>query len=187
MVCPLYRGCPLLRGSNRIILLGRDKFGDLVLSFVERYLIQCPFLGGSSLRGSTVYRPFHVLRKNQFDQRKCLSSYFIKSYCVIYLILISVKINMSDVQHHSIIWCTLHVFRKYSLITSLSCIVKFMLGLLEKHSVKYTEQFSLLKLMFSCGSGKCSSHVLMIFMISMHVSDCIQYFLAIRLSIIMNS
>ena len=55
MVCPLYRGCPLLRGSNHIILIGRDKFGDLVLSFVERYLIQCPFLGGSSLRGSTVY------------------------------------------------------------------------------------------------------------------------------------
>ena len=55
MVCPLYRGCPLLRGSNRIILIGRDTFGDLVLSFVERYLIQCPFLGGSSLRGSTVY------------------------------------------------------------------------------------------------------------------------------------
>ena len=50
----LYRGCPLLRGSNRIILIGRDKFGDLVLSIVERYLIQCPFLGGSSLRGSTV-------------------------------------------------------------------------------------------------------------------------------------
>ena len=46
---------PLLRGSNCIILIGRDKFGDLVLSFVERYLIQCPFLGGSSLRGSTVY------------------------------------------------------------------------------------------------------------------------------------
>ena len=56
VVCPLYRGCPLLRGSNRIILIGRDKFGDLVLSIVERYLIQCPFLGGSSLRGSTVYR-----------------------------------------------------------------------------------------------------------------------------------
>ena len=53
MVCPLYRGCPLL-SSNRIILIGRDKFGDLVLSIVERYLIQCPFLGGSSLRGSTV-------------------------------------------------------------------------------------------------------------------------------------
>ena len=50
----LYRGCPLLRGSNRIILIGRDKFGDLVSSIVERYLIQCPFLGGSSLRGSTV-------------------------------------------------------------------------------------------------------------------------------------
>ena len=31
-----------------------DKFGDLVVSIVERYIIQCPFLGGSSLRGSTV-------------------------------------------------------------------------------------------------------------------------------------
>ena len=30
------------------------KFGDLVLSIVERYLIQCPFLGGSYLRDSTV-------------------------------------------------------------------------------------------------------------------------------------
>ena len=58
MICPLYRGCPLLRGSNCIILIGRDKFGDLVLSFVERYLIQCPFLGGSSLRGSTVHNTF---------------------------------------------------------------------------------------------------------------------------------
>ena len=35
-------------------MIGRDKFGDLVLSIVERYLIQCPLLGGSSLRGSTV-------------------------------------------------------------------------------------------------------------------------------------
>ena len=31
-----------------------EKIGDLVLSIVERYLIQCPFIGGSSLRGSTV-------------------------------------------------------------------------------------------------------------------------------------
>ena len=30
------------------------KFGDLVLSIVERYLIQCPFLGVSVKRGSTV-------------------------------------------------------------------------------------------------------------------------------------
>ena len=30
------------------------KFGDLVLSIVESYLIQCPFLGVSSLRDSTV-------------------------------------------------------------------------------------------------------------------------------------
>ena len=30
------------------------KIGDLDLSIVERYLIQYPFIGGSSLRGSTV-------------------------------------------------------------------------------------------------------------------------------------
>ena len=35
-------------------MIGRIKFGDLVLSIVKKYLIQCPFLGGSSLRGSTV-------------------------------------------------------------------------------------------------------------------------------------
>ena len=71
MICPLYRGCPLLRGSNCIILIGRDKFGDLVLSFVERYLIQCPFLGGSSLRGSTVEgksgaSPYRLLSERVF-------------------------------------------------------------------------------------------------------------------------
>ena len=65
MLCPVYRGCPLLRGSNRIILIGRDKFGDLVLSIVERYLIQCPFLGGSFLRGSTVNE-----MKNSKEKRK---------------------------------------------------------------------------------------------------------------------
>ena len=68
MVCPLYRGCPLLRGSNHIILIGRDTFGDLVLSFVERYLIQCPFLGGSSLRGSTV-TPKKVFYQNEVQYR----------------------------------------------------------------------------------------------------------------------
>ena len=47
VVCPLYRDCPLLRDSNHIILIGGIKFGDLVLSIVERYLIQCPFLGES--------------------------------------------------------------------------------------------------------------------------------------------
>ena len=43
-----------LRGSIHIILIG-VKFGDLVLSIVESYLIQCPFFGRSSLRGSTVF------------------------------------------------------------------------------------------------------------------------------------
>ena len=36
------------------ILIGGIKFGDLVSSIVERYTIHCPFIGGSSLRGSTV-------------------------------------------------------------------------------------------------------------------------------------
>ena len=40
-----------------IILIGGIKFGHLVLSIVERYLIQCPILGESSLRGSTVVLP----------------------------------------------------------------------------------------------------------------------------------
>ena len=56
MVCPLclYRDCPLLRDSNRIILIGGLKFGDVVLSIVERYLIQCPLFGVSFMRDSTV-------------------------------------------------------------------------------------------------------------------------------------
>ena len=54
MVYPLYRECPLLRDSNCIILIGRLKFGDLVLSIVERYLIQCPLFGVSVKRDSTV-------------------------------------------------------------------------------------------------------------------------------------
>ena len=56
MVCPLYRDCPLLRDSNCIILIGGLKFGDLVLSIVERYLIQCPLFGVSVKRESTVLR-----------------------------------------------------------------------------------------------------------------------------------
>ena len=39
----IYRDCPLLRDSNCIILIGGLKFGDLFLSIVERYLIQCPY------------------------------------------------------------------------------------------------------------------------------------------------
>ena len=61
-----------LRDSNRIILIGGIKFGDLVLSIVERHLIQYPFLGGPYLRDSTVSHvqyiifissecPFHTL------------------------------------------------------------------------------------------------------------------------------
>ena len=58
MVCPLYRDCPLLRDSNCIILIGGLKFGDLVLSIVERYLIQCPLFGVSIKRESTVVTIF---------------------------------------------------------------------------------------------------------------------------------
>ena len=58
MVCPLYRDCPLLRDS---ILIGVIKFGDLVLSIVERYLIQCPLFGVSFMRDSTVSLFFHLL------------------------------------------------------------------------------------------------------------------------------
>ena len=54
VVCPLYRDCPLLRDSNCIILIGRLKFGDLVLSIVERDLIQCPLFRVSIKRDSTV-------------------------------------------------------------------------------------------------------------------------------------
>ena len=50
MVCPL----SFKRFQSYYIDRGDVKFGDLVLSIVERYLIQCPFLGGFYLRGSTV-------------------------------------------------------------------------------------------------------------------------------------
>ena len=56
MVCPLYRECPLLRESNCIILIGGLKFGDLVLSIVERDLIQCPLFGVSVKRESTDFK-----------------------------------------------------------------------------------------------------------------------------------
>ena len=42
------------RFQSHYIDMEGDKFGDLVVSIVERYIIQCLFLGGSSLRGSTV-------------------------------------------------------------------------------------------------------------------------------------
>ena len=54
VVCPLYRDCPLLRDSNCIRLIGGLKFGDLVLSIVERYLIRYPLFGVSVKRYSTV-------------------------------------------------------------------------------------------------------------------------------------
>ena len=50
----------LLRDSNRII--GGIKFGDLILSIVERCLIQCPFLGVSVKRDSTVSQVEPLLR-----------------------------------------------------------------------------------------------------------------------------
>ena len=53
MVCPL-RLSSFKRFQSHYILIGGIKFGDLVLSIVERYLIQCPFLRGSYLRDSTL-------------------------------------------------------------------------------------------------------------------------------------
>ena len=72
MVCPLYRECPLLRDSNYIILIGRLKFGDLVLSIIERYLIQCPLFGVSVKKDSTVYM-LSVCRMSVVCQINCLS------------------------------------------------------------------------------------------------------------------
>ena len=54
MVFSLYT-VEYLRDSNCITLIGGIKFGDLVLSIVERYLTQCPFLG-VSLREILLYR-----------------------------------------------------------------------------------------------------------------------------------
>ena len=51
----------LLRGSNHVVLTGGDKFGYLVLSIVERYLIQCPFIGVSTLRDSTEAASLHFM------------------------------------------------------------------------------------------------------------------------------
>ena len=42
-----------LRDSNHMILIGYTIWG-FSLSIVERYLIQCPFLRGSSLRASSL-------------------------------------------------------------------------------------------------------------------------------------
>ena len=41
-------------GTIFLVLIGGLKFGDLVLSIVERYLIQCPLFGMSVKRDSTV-------------------------------------------------------------------------------------------------------------------------------------
>ena len=46
--CPLYRGFQ----SHYIDGGGGIKFGDLVLSIRGRYLIQCPFSGGSGPLGA---------------------------------------------------------------------------------------------------------------------------------------
>ena len=73
-----------LRYSNRIILIGGIKFGDLVLSIVERYLIQCPFLGVSSLRGSSLYNLMVSLNfqkpRSQLIIRVFLVFFFINIY-----------------------------------------------------------------------------------------------------------
>ena len=42
------------------------------MSIVERYLIQCPFIGGSSLRGSTINN--HLLSHNYIIRTHAFSS-----------------------------------------------------------------------------------------------------------------
>ena len=82
MVCPLYRECPLLRDSNCIILIGRLKFGDLVLSIIERCLIQCPLFGVSVKRDSTVCRilRFWLIMNLVTISCFCTCLIFIQSY-----------------------------------------------------------------------------------------------------------
>ena len=49
------------------------KFGDLVLFIVERYIMHCPFIGESSLRGSTVFILKNCLAKKKSGLRPLLS------------------------------------------------------------------------------------------------------------------
>ena len=81
----IYRDCPLLRDSNRIILIGGLKFGDLFLSIVERYLIPCPLFGVSVKRDSTVYSVSdHIYRHSMF----CI----ISTYCLLQFNLIEHRV-----------------------------------------------------------------------------------------------
>ena len=50
MFCPLYRG-PILEALNAI---GITFFGPRAVSSVERSITLCPYLGGFTIRGSTV-------------------------------------------------------------------------------------------------------------------------------------
>ena len=43
------------RGSRCIKTIGHVILGLRAVSFVERFIIQCPYFGGSTIRGSTVY------------------------------------------------------------------------------------------------------------------------------------
>ena len=62
-------------GTIFLVLIGGIKFGDLVLSIVERYLIQCPFLGVSlreillyrhKKRGAGIFKRWHGWAKQNF-------------------------------------------------------------------------------------------------------------------------
>ena len=50
----------------------RINFGYLVLSIVERYIIQCPFIGGYSLRGSTVQHLIIEQNRYVFSNTSCI-------------------------------------------------------------------------------------------------------------------
>ena len=62
MACPLYRGCSFKRFQSHYIDRGGIKFVYLVLSIVARFLIiQCPFIGVSTLRDSTEAASLHFM------------------------------------------------------------------------------------------------------------------------------
>ena len=56
VICPLYRGCPLLRGSNCIILIGRDKFGFVLCGEVFNTV---------SLSRRVLFERFHCISFNR--------------------------------------------------------------------------------------------------------------------------
>ena len=113
MVCPLYRDCPLLRDSNRIILIGGIKFGDLVLSIVERYLIQCPLFGVSFMRDSTVHTYIHYM--NCSSQLLLNDNFFLMIQLILFIRYISRRMREADKKYIFLSVVGVYVVRTSSL------------------------------------------------------------------------